>query len=112
MKRIKRLTEQDISHDVHVISFLMSYPQDSGVETLKLQNFLRAVPNVTVVTPRSTKRTRGRIFISALIKVHDQFIGQIGLDSYVRTVLIPSIKKNSPGNYQPTILDWKVESDF
>ena len=109
MNRIRRLMEQDISHDVHVIYFLMSFHQDRGVETLKLENFLRAIPNVTVVSPKSTKRRRGRIFIKTLIKVHDQFVGQIGIDSYIRTILIPSIKKNCPGPYRPTILDWQVE---
>jgi len=109
MKKIKKLTEQDLSHDVHVIFFLMSFHQDRGVETLKLENFLRAVPNVTVVSPQSTKRRRGRIFIKTLIKVHDFFVGEVGIDSYVRTILIPSIKKNCPGPYRPVILDWEVK---
>jgi hypothetical protein len=98
----------DLTHELHVVKFLFSYHADAGVETLKLENFLRAVPNVTVVNPQDTRRQGGRKYVDVLIKVHDYFTGVGGIEEYVREVLIPSIKKNCPKEYRPTILDWKV----
>ena len=102
---------EELSFDLHTISFLFSYHKNAKVETLKLENFLRAIPNVTVVTPQETRSQGGRKFIDFHIKVHSQFVGDRGLNYYIKSVLIPSIKKNCPENYRPTILDWSIEDD-
>ena len=98
----------NISHELHVVRFLFSFHADAKVETMKLENFLRAVPNITVVNPQDTRNQGGRKYIDVLIKFHDQFVGTQELQSYIRNVLIPSIKKNCPKEYRPSILDWKI----
>ena len=108
MKKIKRLLAEDVEFEIETIKFLFSFHQEAQVETQKMENLLRAVPNVTVVNPQETVRRGGRIFISVLIKVNAFFFGPLQVRTYVSEVLIPSIKKNMPPDYNPTILDWSI----
>ena len=110
--KFKQKLIEELSHDVHTIYFLFSFPESSKVETLKLENFLRAVPNVTVVSPQSTKRRGGRILIKFLVKIHDFYLGTGDVKAYVRRELIPAIKRTTPSEYRPTIVDWKLYDEM
>ena len=105
---MKRLLTEDVDIDIYTIEMLFSYSAQKGVETGKLENILRAVPNVTVVSSEETIKRGGNIYIRMMIKINSLYIGNQRVESYIRNVLIPSIKKNTPTEYRPNILDWKV----
>tara|TARA_R100001086_G_scaffold134304_1_gene69857 strand:- start:122 stop:454 length:333 start_codon:yes stop_codon:yes gene_type:complete len=105
---MKRLLTEDVDIDIYTIEMLFSYDARKDVETGKLENILRAVPNVTVVSSLETIKRGGNIYIRMMIKINSLYIGNQRVESYIRNTLIPSIKKNSPTDYRPNILDWKV----
>ena len=105
---MKRLLTEDVEIDIYTIEMLFSYDARKDVETGKLENILRAVPNVTVVSSLETIKRGGNIYIRMMIKINSLYIGNQRVESYIRNTLIPSIKKNSPTDYRPNILDWKV----
>ena len=105
---MKRLLTEDVDIDIYTIEMLFSYDARKGVETGKLENILRAVPNVTVVSSLETIKRGGNIYIRMMIKINSLYIGNQRVESYIRNTLIPSIKKNTPTEYRPNILDWKV----
>ena len=105
---MKRLLTEDVEIDIYTIEMLFSYDARKDVETGKLENILRAVPNVTVVSSLETIKRGGNIYIRMMIKINSLYIGNQRVESYIRDTLIPSIKKNSPTEYRPNILDWKV----
>ena len=105
---MKRLLMEDLELDIYAIEMLFSYNAQRDVETGKLENILRAVPNITVVSSQETIKRGGKIYIRMTIKVNSLFIGNQAVGTYIRDMLIPSIKKNSPSGYRPNILDWKV----
>ena len=105
---MKRLLIEDLELEIYSIEMLFSYSAQRDVETGKLENILRAVPNVTVVSSEETTKKGGRIYIRMILKVNSLFIGNQRVESYIMDTLIPSIKKNSPPEYRPSILDWKV----
>ena len=105
---MKRLLTEDVDIDIYTIEMLFSYDARKDVETGKLENILRAVPNVTVVSSLETIKRGGNIYIRMMIKINSLYIGNQRVESYIRDTLIPSIKKNSPTEYRPNILDWKV----
>ena len=107
---MKRLVMEDLEIEIHAIDMLLSYSIQRGVETGKLENIMRAVPNVTVVRTHETVRRGGTIYIKMVIKVNSLFIGNQTVEAYIRDTLIPSIKKNAPAEYRPNILDWKLIS--
>jgi len=101
---------EDLEIEIYAIDMLLSYSIQRDVETGKLENIMRAVPNVTVASSQETVKRGGRIYIKMVIKVNSLFIGNQTVEAYIRDTLIPSIKKNSPAEYRPNILDWKVIS--
>ena len=105
---MKRLLTEDVEIDIYTIEMLFSYDARKDVETGKLENILRAVPNVTVVSSLETIKRGGNIYIRMMLKINSLYIGNQRVESYIRNVLIPSIKKNAPTEYRPNILDWKV----
>ena len=105
---MKRLLTEDVEIDIYTIEMLFSYDARKDVETGKLENILRAVPNVTVVSSLETIKRGGNIYIRMMIKINSLYIGNQRVESYIRNTLIPSIKKNTPTEYRPNILDWKV----
>jgi len=105
---MKRLLTEDVDIDIYTIEMLFSYDARKDVETGKLENILRAVPNVTVVSSLETIKRGGNIYIRMMIKINSLYIGNQRVESYIRNTLIPSIKKNTPTEYRPNILDWKV----
>ena len=105
---MKRLLTEDVDIDIYTIEMLFSYSAQKDVETGKLENILRAVPNVTVVSSLETIKRGGNIYIRMMMKINSLYIGNQRVESYIRNTLIPSIKKNSPTDYRPNILDWKV----
>jgi len=107
---MKRLVMEDLEIEIYAIDMLLSYSIQRDVETGKLENIMRAVPNVTVASSQETVKRGGRIYIKMVIKVNSLFIGNQTVEAYIRDTLIPSIKKNSPAEYRPNILDWKVIS--
>ena len=105
---MKRLLTEDVDIDIYTIEMLFSYDARKDVETGKLENILRAVPNVTVVSSLETIKRGGNIYIRMMMKINSLYIGNQRVESYIRNTLIPSIKKNTPAEYRPNILDWKV----
>ena len=105
---MKRLLTEDVDIDIYTIEMLFSFDARKDVETGKLENILRAVPNVTVVSSEETIKRGGNIYIRMMMKINSLYIGNQRVESYIRNVLIPSIKKNTPTEYRPNILDWKV----
>ena len=105
---MKRLLTEDVDIDIYTIEMLFSFDARKDVETGKLENILRAVPNVTVVSSEETIKRGGNIYIRMMMKINSLYIGNQRVESYIRNTLIPSIKKNTPGDYRPNILDWKV----
>ena len=105
---MKRLLTEDVEIDIYTIEMLFSYDARKDVETGKLENILRAVPNVTVVSSLETIKRGGNIYIRMMLKINSLYIGNQRVESYIRNTLIPSIKKNTPSEYRPNILDWKV----
>ena len=105
---MKRLLTEDVDIDIYTIEMLFSYSAQKDVETGKLENILRAVPNVTVVSSEETFKRGGNIYIRMMMKINSLYIGNQRVESYIRNTLIPSIKKNTPTEYRPNILDWKV----
>ncbi len=105
---MKRLLTEDVEIDIYTIEMLFSYDARKDVETGKLENILRAVPNITVVSSEETIKRGGNIYIRMMMKINSLYIGNQRVESYIRNTLIPSIKKNSPTEYRPNILDWKV----
>jgi len=108
---MKRLLMEDLELEIYTLQMLFSYDDRAGVETGKLENILRAVPNVTVVNSEETIKRGGKIYIRLHLKINSLFVGNQRVESYIRDTLIPSIKKNSPPEYRPNILDWKVISE-
>ena len=105
---MKRLLTEDVEIDIYTIEMLFSYDARKDVETGKLENILRAVPNITVVSSEETIKRGGNIYIRMIMKINSLYIGNQRVESYIRNGLIPSIKKNTPTEYRPNILDWKV----
>jgi len=105
---MKRLLTEDVDIDIYTIEMLFSFDARKDVETGKLENILRAVPNVTVVSSEETIKRGGNIYIRMMMKINSLYIGNQRVGSYIRNTLIPSIKKNTPGDYRPNVLDWKV----
>ena len=107
---MKRLLIEELDVDIYTIEMLLSYDARKDVETGKLENIIRSVPNVTVASSQETIKRGGNIYIKMNIKVNSLYIGNQRVESYITNTLIPSIKKNSPAEYRPNILDWKVIS--
>jgi len=107
---MKRLLVEELEIDIYTIEMLLSYSAQRDVETGKLENIMRAVPNVTVASSQETIKRGGNIYIRMNLKVNSLYIGNQRVESYITNTLIPSIKKNSPPEYRPNILDWKVIS--
>jgi len=105
---MKRLLLEDLELEIYTLQMLFSYDDRTGVETGKLENILRAVPNITVVSSEETIKRGGKLYIRMNLKINSLFIGNQRVESYIQNTLIPSIKKNSPREYRPNILDWKV----
>ena len=105
---MKRLLVEELEIDIYAIEMLLSYSAQRDVETGKLENIMRAVPNVTVASSQETVKRGGNIYIRMNLKVNSLYIGNQRVESYITNTLIPSIKKNAPAEYRPNILDWKV----
>ena len=105
---MKRLLTEDVDIDIYTIEMLFSFDARKDVETGKLENILRAVPNVTVVSSEETIKRGGNIYIRMMMKINSLYIGNQRVELYIRNTLIPSIQKNTPGDYRPNVLDWKV----
>jgi len=105
---MRRLTVEDLEVEIFSVKMLFSYSDQTGVETGKFENILRAVPNVTVASSQETIKRGGKVFIRMIIKINSVFVGNQTVEQYIRDTLIPSIKKNAPAEYRPNILDWKV----
>jgi hypothetical protein len=105
---MKRLTVEDLEVEIFSVKMLFSYNDQAGIETGKFENILRAVPNVTTASSQETIKRGGKVFIRMTLKINSLFIGNQTVEQYIKDTLIPSIKKNSPSEYRPNILDWKV----
>ena len=105
---MKRLLAEDVEIDIYTIEMLFSFSSQKSVEVGKLENILRAVPNVTVVTSKETIKRGGNTYMRMTIKINSLYVGNQRVESYIKNTLIPSIKKNTPGDYRPNVLDWKV----
>jgi len=105
---MKRLLMEDLELNIYTIEMLFSYSAQADVETGKLENILRAVPNITVSSSQETIKRGGKKYVRMTIKINSLFVGNRTVGTYIKDVLIPSVKKNLPGEYRPTILDWKI----
>lgn len=109
---MKKLLLEDIEFDIFEVYVLFSFARDRDIETKKFENILRSVPNVTVTRGLETIKRPSRTYIKTIVKFNSMFIGDRTPEKYVRDVLIPSIKKNIPFKYRPSILDWKMEGSY
>jgi len=100
--------KEDLEVNIHTVHMLLSLRDGIGLEVGKLEDLIRALPNVTVARSKQTIRRGGRMFVEMVIKVNSVYFYHRTPNEYVKQVLISSFNKNMPGDYKAGIVDWSL----
>ena len=103
------LTSSNLVYDNGAFKWCTDIPDDAIIsdEGVRSLEEIAAVfgKNIEPLVPSNYLNSANKLSVNPPWSL---YIGNQRVESYIRNTLIPSIKKNTPGDYRPNVLDWKV----